>query len=265
MYVMLIYKILGIFLSAYSDIMILSQTKSKNSTDGLCQLSETEQLQKLIKENLELKAEKFARDVELEFGCHGQLDRIMPVPNFNYGLHQLESHIDSLRRYDALIEKRAGIKIDASREAVTVLFLIMNQYRVQEKMCGEIAARRNLRELVSRIMLYVDMRPDHRNYRPADCFSKGGWQDYFFMFVLPATDRVGAETFLERVYKNSVLSFPDEVLISYGLANHAADVEARLDKESSRKIAVALVELAKERATKQIPPFSGKLEKPAQY
>lgn len=248
-----------------SDNMTLTGTKNGTSSlDMLCNTSETKRLQAevehLRQKTRKLESENILREAEeaADF-TYGQMDRVIHnVRNINYGMDKLESAIDIMRRDGALIFKTEGVKVNPNREAVSVIYMGMDQYVQKKKRISSTVALRELKELTGRINKYFEMR-----CRPADCFSKGGWQDHMFMFVLPATDREGAKTFLDRVIKNAIQGHEGAVSMMYGIANYAADVKELHAREPSRVIASRLLDAAKKIAKDQTSGYSGKVEKEA--
>ena len=244
-----------------SDTMALINTQHKNSSiDCVCAESENSHLKAQIAalklKTRQLEGANLIR--EAESACdfaYGQMDRVVSnVRNFNYGIDKLESAVDSIRRYDALRSKRDGLVIEPCREAVSVVFLSMDHYVHKQNVVSQTAALFELTELAGRISKYFDMRS-----RPADCFSKGGWQDYMFMFVLPATDRRGAGVFLDRVVKTAINGYGSPLSISYGIANYAADVRELHAYEQSRLVASRLLDAAKNIAKNNCSEFSGRI------
>lgn len=249
------------------DSMTLTDTENiTNSLDTRVLSAQNQKLQQevniLRRKTRELESEKLVRAAEAAADFKfGQMDRVVHnVRNVNYGMDKLESSIDSIRRYDALREKKQGIPVDLHREAVSVVYLSMDHYARKKERISETVALAELMELTARINKYFDMR-----CRPADCFAKGGWQEQKFIFVLPATDRQGAKTFLDRVMRNALAGYDRNVSISYGVANYAADVKEIHAREPSRAIASRLLDAAKSIAKNQASEFSGKIEKLANY
>ncbi|MBD3304235.1 hypothetical protein GF343_03750 [Candidatus Woesearchaeota archaeon] len=245
--------------------MTLTDTENRtNSLDTRVLCAQNQKLQQevtlLRRKTRALEAEKLVRAAESasDFTA-GQMDRVVHnVRNVNYGMDKLESSIDSIRRYDTLREKTQGIPVDLHREAVSVIYLGMDHYARKKERISETVALVGLMELTGRINKYFDMR-----CRPADCFAKGGWQEHKFMFVLPATDRQGAKTFLNRVMRNALAGHDKDVSISYGVANYAADVKEIHAREPSRAIASRLLDAAKGIAKDLTSEFAGRIEKSA--
>ncbi|MBW3004385.1 hypothetical protein KY310_00950 [Candidatus Woesearchaeota archaeon] len=248
--------------------MTLTDTKHRTSSsvDRIVLNAENEALQRevdrLKRKTRQLESQEMLREAETaaDFTA-GQMDRtVYNVRNANYGMDKLVSAIDGIRRYDALLSKTQGVQVNPHREAVTVVYLCMNHYQHKRDNISKTSALRELTELTGRINKYFEMR-----CRPADCFAKGGWQDHMFMFVLPATDRAGAKTFLDRVVRVAIKGHEGAVDISYGIANHAADVQELHPREESRAIASRLLDAAKKIARDQNSEFAGRIEKEAQY
>lgn len=250
-----------------SDIMASTDTKKGiSSLDVLCSASENMRLkaevQRLQQKTRKLESENLLRAAEsaCDF-AYGQMDRVVTnVRNINYGMDKLESAIDSIRRYDALRAKKEGMQISPCREAVSAVFLSMDHYIHKKENVSATSALAELLELTGMINHYFEMR-----CRPADCFSKGGWQDHMFMFVLPATDRSGANTFLGRIMRVAVQSYAGPLSVSYGIANYAADVREIHEHEESRIVASRLLDAAKRMAKEQESEFSGRIIQEAKY
>lgn len=243
-----------------SDIMFTVIKNKKKSLDNICTVKETAdlrtQVEILRKKTRQLESEKLLRAAETASDfTYGQMDRVITnVRNFNYGMDKLESAVDSIRRYDALCEKKGYEPKDVRREAVSVIFLSMDHYVDRKNRVSENIAVQELIELTGRINKYFEMR-----CRPADCFSKGGWQDHKFMFVLPATDKAGAKIFLDRVIKNSCAYYDNSVSISFGVANYAADVSELSSKEPSKAVASRLLDAARHIARHNSCDYSGRI------
>jgi hypothetical protein len=247
--------------------MALTDTRNgTRSVDGLVLDAENKALRqevdRLRRETRALKSQEVLRQAETAADfAYGQMDRVVHnVRNVNYGMDKLESAIDILRRDGALLFKTEGVQVNPNREAVSVVYMSMDHYLYKKKMISPTAALCELTELTGRINSYFEKR-----CRPADCFAKAGWQDHMFMFVLPATDRQGAKTFLERVVKHAIHSQEGAVDISYGVANYAADVKELHGREPSRAIASRLLDAAKKLARDQTAEYSGRIEQEAQY
>lgn len=250
-----------------SDNMGFTATKNETrSVDRLVLDAENKALQQEVKvlrrKTRALESQAFIRAAEsaADF-IAGQMDRVFPqIRNANYGREKLVSAIDGIRRYDALLSKTEKIQVNPVREAVSVIYLSMNHYVEKSKKISQTIALQELTMLAGRINKYFEMR-----CRPADCFSKGGWQDHMFMFVLPATDRNGARTLLDRVMKNAISGIDVEIDISYGISNYAADVKEIDAKEPSSQIASRLVDAARRVAKNADSEYSGRIKQGVKY
>lgn len=260
--------------ASYIDNMALTDTRNgTSSVDRLVLDAENQalkqELSRLRQRTRQLESQDMLREAEsaADFTA-GQMDRVVyNVRNVNYGMDKLVSAIDVIRRDGVLLGRTEGIELNPNREAVSVIYLGMDQYVKKRKMVSETAALADLMELTGRINSYFDKRS-----RPADCFAKAGWQDHMFMFVLPATDRFGAKEFLfgkssgkPRLVANVFDRHERELSIAYGIANYAADVKETDGKEASRAVAIRLLDAAKKIAKEQTSEFSGRIEKEAQY
>ena len=251
----------------YSDNMETTATRNRaSSVDRVILDAENKALHQEVKtlrrKTRALESKEFLREAETaaDFTA-GQMDRVFPhVRNANYGREKLVSAVDGIRRYDALLSKTENIQINPNREAVSVIYLSMDHYTETCKKLSATSALKELTKLTSRINKYFEMR-----CRPADCFSKGGWQDHMFMFVLPATDREGAKTFLDRVMRNAIMGHDGAVDISYGIANYAADVKELDAHEPSKNIASRLLDAAKKIAKDQTSEFSDRIQQEPKY